>query len=174
MGTIKQTELALRYYVYRTGSMDGKRAAGSYPTNESATLYYTNWLGNEAKKDTVSPVLAWKSANVSYAFYLVNENGEIIVNKATGLTGSFANKVAVTNPVVYSEVLLNSTENVQADILASKVLPEGYTLYDTNAAYNVQINSNSTGGWTITKGTETATTYVTAVSYTHLTLPTRS
>ena len=161
MGTINQTELALSYYVYLTGSMEGTRAAGSYPTNESATLYYTNWLGNEAKKDTVSPVLAWKSANVSYAFYLVNENGEIIVNKATGQTGSFANKVAVTNPVVYSEVLLNSAENVQADILASGVLPEGYALYDTEAAYNVRINSNSTGGWTITKGTETATTYVT-------------
>lgn len=161
MGTINQTELALSYYVYLTGSMEGTREAGSYPTNESATLYYTNWLGNEAKKDTVSPVLAWKSANVSYAFYLVNENGEIIVNKATGQTGSFANKVAVTNPVVYSEVLLNSAENVQADILASGVLPEGYALYDTEAAYNVRINSNSTGGWTITKGTNPATTYVT-------------
>ena len=161
MGTINQTELALSYYVYLTGSMEGKRAEGSYPTNESATLYYTNWLGNEAKKDTVSPVLAWKSANVSYAFYLVNENGEIIVNKATGLTGSFANKVAVTNPVVYSEVLLNNTANVQAEILASGVLPEGYTLYDNSAAYNVRINSNSTGGWKVTKGTETATTYVT-------------
>lgn len=161
MGTINQTELALSYYVYLTGSMEGTRKEGSYPTNESATLYYTNWLGNEAKKDTVSPVLAWKSANVSYAFYLVNENGEIIVNKTTGQTGSFANKVAVTNPVVYSEVLLNSTENIQAEILASGVLPEGYALYDTSAAYNVRINSNSTGGWTITKGTDPATTYVT-------------
>lgn len=161
MGTINQTELALSYYVYLTGSMEGAREPGSYPTNESATLYYTNWLGNEAKKDTVSPVLAWKSANVSYAFYLVNENGEIIVNKTTGQTGSFANKVAVTNPVVYREVLLNSTENIQAEILASGVLPEGYALYDTSAAYNVRINSNSTGGWTITKGTDPATTYVT-------------
>ena len=161
MGTINQTELALSYYVYLTGSMEGTREAGSYPTNESATLYYTNWLGNEAKKDTVSPVLAWKSANVSYAFYLVNATGEIIVNKSTGATGSFANKVAVTNPVVYSEVLLNNTANVQAEILASGVLPEGYTLYDNSAAYNVRINSNSTGGWKVTKGTETATTYVT-------------
>ena len=161
MGTINQTELALSYYVYLTGSMEGTRERGSYPTNESATLHYTNWLGNEAKKDTVSPVLAWKSANVSYAFYLVDENGKIIVNKTTGQTGSFANKVAVTNPVVYSEVLLNSTENVQAEILASGVLPEGYALYDTEAAYNVRINSNSTGGWTITKGTVPATTYVT-------------
>ena len=161
MGTINQTELALSYYVYLTGSMDGKREEGSYPTNESATLYYTNWLGNEAKKDTVSPVLAWKSANVSYAFYLVNENGEIIVNKTTGQTGSFANKVAVTNPVVYREVLLNSAAELSANILASDVLPEGYALYDTSAAYNVRINSNSTGGWTITKGTDPATTYVT-------------
>ena len=161
MGTINQTELALSYYVYLTGSMEGTRERGSYPTNESATLYYTNWLGNEAKKDTVSPVLAWKSANVSYAFYLVDENGKIIVNKTTGQTGSFANKVAVTNPVVYSEVLLNSAAELSANILASDVLPEGYTLYDTTAAYNVQINSNSTGGWTIKKGTDPATTYVT-------------
>ena len=161
MGTINQTELALSYYVYLTGSMEGTREAGSYPTNQSATLYYTNWLGNGAQKDTVSPVLAWKSANVSYAFYLVNENGQIIVNKSTGTTGSFANKVAVTNPVVYSEVLLNSQENVQADIVASGVLPAGYTLYDTSATYNVRINSNSTGGWTITKGKDPATTYVT-------------
>ena len=161
MGTVNQTELALSYYVYLTGSMDGKREAGSYPTNESATLYYTNWLGNDAEKDTVSPVLAWKSANVSYAFYLVNANGEIIVNKSTGATGSFANKVAVTNPVVYSEVLLNSGTEVKADILASGVLPEGYSLYDTASAYNVRINSNSTGGWTITKGKDPATTYVT-------------
>ena len=162
MGTINQTELALSYYVYLTGSMDGTREKGSYPTNESATLHYTNWLSNEVKKDTVSPVLAWKSANVSYAFYLVNEKGEIIVNKSTGQTGSFVNKVAVTNPVVYSEVLLNSAASVQANILASGVLPEGYALYDTDAAYNVWINSNSTGGWTITKGTNlVATTYVT-------------
>lgn len=161
MGTINQTELALSYYVYLTGSIEGTREAGSYPTNESATLHYTNWLGNDAKKDTVSPVLAWKSANVSYAFYLVDKDGNIIVNKSTGAIGSFANKVAVTNPVVYSEVLLNSAASVKADILASDVLPEGYALYDTKATYNVWINSNSTGGWTIAKGTETATTYVT-------------
>lgn len=161
MGTVNQTELALSYYVYLTGSMEGKREAGSYPTNESASLYYTNWLGNDAKKDTVSPVLAWKSANVSYAFYLVDDNGNIIVNKSTGQTGSFANKVAVTNPVVYSEVLLNSGANVQAGILASEVLPEGYTLFDEEAAYNVTINSNSTGSWMIAKGTDAATTYVT-------------
>lgn len=162
-GTINQTELALSYYVYLTGSMEGTRGAGSYPTNESATLYYTNWLGNEAKKDTVSPVLAWKSAHVSYAFYLVNDMGEIIVNQSTGATGSFANKIALTNPVVAQEVLLNSGANVNASVVAQNVLPTGYTLYDPEAAYTVQINSNSTGRWSVTRGDGVTpdTTYVT-------------
>ena len=163
MGTINQTELALSYYVYLTGSMEGTRGPGSYPTNESATLHYTNWLGNEAKKDTVSPVLAWKSAHVSYAFYLVNDKGEIIVNQSTGTTGSFANKIALTNPVVAQEVLLNSGADVTARVVAQNVLPTGYTLYDPNAAYTVQINSNSTGSWSVTggDGVTPATTYVT-------------
>lgn len=163
MGTINQTELALSYYVYLTGSMEGTRGPGSYPTNESATLYYTNWLGNEAKKDTVSPVLAWKSAHVSYAFYLVNDKGEIIVNQSTGTTGSFANKIELTNPVVAQEVLLNSGANVNASVVAKNVLPTGYTLYDPAAAYTVQINSNSKGSWSVTggDGVTPATTYVT-------------
>ena len=50
----------------------------------------------------------------------------------------------------------------QQELEQETILPEGYALYDTSAAYNVQINSNSTGGWTITKGTNlVATTYVT-------------
>ena len=163
MGTVQTSELAMRYYVYLTGSMEGTRDPGSYPTNESATLYYTNWLGNEAKKDTVSPVLAWKSAHVSYAFYLVNDEGEIIVNQSTGTTGSFANKIALTNPVVAKEVLLNSGADVNASVVAKNVLPTGYTLYDPEAAYTVLIKSNSTGSWTVTggDGVTPATTYVT-------------
>lgn len=163
LGTVNQTELALSYYVYLTGSMEGTREAGSYPTNESATLYYTNWLDNDAHKDAASPVLAWKSAHVSYAFYLVNDEGEIIVNQSTGATGSFANKIALTNPVVAQEVLLNSGANVNARVVAQNVLPTGYTLYDPEAAYMVQINSNSTGSWSVTsgEGVTTATTYVT-------------
>lgn len=98
-----------------------------------------------------------------YAFYLVNDKGEIIVNQSTGATGSFANKIALTNPVVAQEVLLNSGANVSASVVARNVLPTGYTLYDPNAAYTVQINSNSTGSWTVTggDGVTPATTYVT-------------
>lgn len=153
LGTVQTSELAMRYYVYLEGSMEGTRDAGSYPTNEYATLYYDNYLNNPCKKDTVSPVMAWKSANVSYAFYLVNENGEIIVNQTTGQTGSFANKIAVTNPVVYKEILLNNTDQVNAiSVSSSGVLPTGYDLFDSGAVYEVTIESNSTGGWKITNG----------------------
>ncbi|MBQ7889417.1 MAG: hypothetical protein IJ356_06630 [Erysipelotrichaceae bacterium] len=84
MGTVQTSELAMRYYVYLEGSMEGTRVAGSYPTNEFAILYYDNYLENPCLKETVSPTVAWESANVSYAFYLVNEQGEIIVNQTTG------------------------------------------------------------------------------------------
>lgn len=160
MGTVKTTELALSYYVYLTGSMEGTREAGSYLTNNYANLYYDNYLHNPAHKDTASPVMPWKEANVSYAFYLVNEKGEIVVNQTTGQTGSFANKIAVTNPVLYKTITLNSTADVEADVLANKVLPEGYELYDTSAAYEITIHSDDTGNWEITKAKDPATTYV--------------
>lgn len=163
IGTVTNKEIALSYYVYLTGSMEGERAAGSYPTNESAVLYYKNWLGHDAHKDTVSPVLAWESANVSYAFYLVDENGNIIVNQTTGQTGSFANKIAVTNPVVYEEVYLNDETQVKSINVASLgVLPEGYVLYDEASTYTIEIDSDSTGSWSIGKNSSLVnSTYVT-------------
>ena len=162
VGDITEDEQVLTYYVYLTGSKEGTRAAGSYPTNKSAVLNYMNWLDHDAHKDTVSPVMAWKSASVSYAFYLVDDNGNPIVNQTTGLTGSFANAVKVTQPVVYSEVLLNSTADVEANLVAKDILPAGYVLYDSLANYVVAIKSSGEGSWIITKGAgaATATTYV--------------
>ncbi len=165
IGTIETKELAMRYYVYLEGSMEGTKEAGSYATNEYAILYYDNYLGNACEKPTVSPTVAWKSANVSYAFYLVNENGDIIVNQTTGQTGTFANKISITNPVVYEEILLNNTDQVNSiDVraISDDVLPKYYTLYDESAVYEVTINSNSTGSWEITKGNgKVNSTYVT-------------
>ena len=165
MGTVQTSELAMRYYVYLTGSMEGTREGGSYPTNEYATLYYDNYLGNPCQKDTVSPVMPWKEANVSYAFYLVDENGNIIVNQTTGQTGSFANKIAVTNPVVYDTILLNNLDHVSSIEVASSergILPVGYELYDAASVYTITINSNTTGSWAIEKGDDKiASTYVT-------------
>ena len=162
VGDITEDEQVLSYYVYLTGSMEGTRAAGSYPTNKSAVLTYKNWLDHDAQKDTVSPVMPWDSANVSYAFYLVDKNGTPVVNQTTGATGSFANAVKVTQPVVYSEVLLNSGAEVEANIVARNALPAGYELYDADAAYTVSVRSgDGTGSWTITKGgSVAATTYV--------------
>ena len=160
MGTVKTTQQALRYYVYLTGSMEGTREAGSYPTNESAILYYDNYLGNPARKDTVSPVMPWQEANVSYAFYLVNEKGEVIVNQTSGTTGSFANKIAVTNPVIYKTIPLNSGAAVEAAVVSGDVLPEGYTLFDSTASYTIAIASDSTGSWSISSDNATDTTYV--------------
>ncbi len=175
LGTVKTSELAIRYFVYLNGALEGTRPAGSYATNTFATLYYDNYLGNPCYKDTVSPVVAWKEANVSYAFYLVNEDGEIIVNQTTGQTGTFANKIAVTKPVVYETVLLNSEDHEipPLDIIAKDddVLPKYYELYDVvydadgnptdGATYTVKINSDATGNWEITSVKDKATTYVT-------------
>lgn len=162
VGDITEDEQVLSYYVYLTGSMEGTRKAGSYPTNKSAVLTYKNWLDHDAQKGTVSPVMPWESANVSYAFYLVDKNGTPVVNQTTGATGSFANAVKVTQPVVYSEVLLNSTTAVEANIVAQNALPAGYELYDADAAYTVSVRSgDGTGSWTIIKGdSAAATTYV--------------
>ncbi len=144
IGTVTTTEQALRYYVYLDGSMEGTKEAGSYATNAYATIYYTNYLGNDCRLDTVSPSVAWESANVSYAFYLVDQSGNIIVNQSDGTPGSFANKIAVTNPVLFDEVLLNNEDVVRAINIASLgVLPEGYELYDKAAAYEVHIGSGS-------------------------------
>lgn len=162
MGTVNTTELALSYYVYLTGANEGLRGAGSYATNEYATLYYDNYLGNQAEMGTTSPTTAWESASVNYAFYLVNDNGEIVVNQTTGQTGSFANRVAVTQPVMYKEILLNNSDNITSINIASMgVLPVGYKLYDEGAEYKINIDATSTGSWEIKKGEDAATTYVT-------------
>lgn len=152
LGTVQTSELAMRYYVYLDGSMEGTKNAGSYATNNFAILYYDNYLGNACKIETTSPSVAWKSANISYAFYLVNEKGEVIVNQTTGQTGTFANKIAVTNPVLFDEVLLNNDGTIKSLNVASLdegVLPKYYKLYDESSAYYIAIHSDSTGEWRI-------------------------
>ncbi len=162
IGTLRRQEVVLSYYVCLTGSMVGKVSEGSYPTNKSATLYYSNWLGNDAKKVTVSPVMPWGGAQISYGFYLVNRDGVPVTNQTTGVTGSFADAVKLTSPVVASYINLNNSGNIDASVVASDVLPEGYMLFDSAAEYTLSINSDGTGSWTITGGSGITkdTTYV--------------
>ena len=167
LGTISTTELCLSYYVYLTDSLEGKRPAGIYDTNEHAELFYTNYLGNACSQEVPTPKLPWQQATVGYGFYLVDENGNPIVNQTTGNTGSFDNAVKLTDPE-YLYFLLNSDgEGFEAGHLveAGTALPDGYELYDSAAAYQVQMNSNGSGSYTIYKSDAvgTKTTYVVGV-----------
>ena len=161
MGTINNHDMVLSYYVYLNGSMEGTLPAGVYETNQSAILYYTNWLGNAAYRETVSPQIPWQAASVRYAFYLVDENGLPLVNQEMGMTGSFANRLNITTPTFYA--LLNSTVSLNAAKLAAQDLPEGYELYDKDASYTVHVSSaRGASAWTIGKGdVQSSSTYVT-------------
>ena len=60
----EDVEFALNYYVYLEDALDNNGDniavdAGTYLTNESAKLYYKNYLGNNCTKDTVSPEFDW-------------------------------------------------------------------------------------------------------------------
>lgn len=164
IGNISTTEMTMTYYVYLTESMEGNRHEGVYPTNKHADLHYVDYLGKSQEKDAPSPVLPWQQARVGYGFYLVDRNGNPIVNQTTGETGSFEQAVKITQ-IVYQDMLLNADESdLPADILASGKLPEGYVLFDSNAEYIVKLNSNGSGYYIIESGTKKQTTYVTGLT----------
>ncbi|MBE6942422.1 MAG: hypothetical protein E7455_09100 [Ruminococcaceae bacterium] len=164
IGTINEKKWTLSYLLYLDGSMDGHATEGGYQTNNFAVLYYTNHEGNEVSKSIASPTVAWKAAHVSYAFYLVDAQGNPLYADGTKAENFFlAHKV--TQPVLYKSVELNNEDG--AAIIAAEaddVLPAGYVLYDPAAVYTVNIRSGDQGGgangWNITKGEEKATTYV--------------
>lgn len=159
IGTLTNSELAMTYFVYLDGSMEGHREAGSYATNESAILYYDNYLGNPCQKETVSPTLAWESASVSYAFYLVNEKGEPV--NMDGDVVPFTNRVVIVNPTLYDEVYLNNQDEISAlEVIAKPVLPDGYALFNEDVQYKVTVYSKGIGSWEILNEKTPVTTYV--------------
>ena len=160
VGTISTNELALTYYVYLTGSMQGTRPAGSYPTNTDATLYYTNYIGNDCKLVAPIPEMVWGHARVGYGFYLVDKNGVPLVNPSTGLTGSFDKAVKFSQPI-YQEFNTNG-QGVQIKA-SSLTLPAGYVLYDTAAEYHVTVDNDGAGTMRVFAGQETLTSYITGM-----------
>ena len=167
VGTIGTKEIALSYYVYLDDSLEGEASAGSYETNNYAILTYDNYLGNSCKKETVSPQMAWLSANVSYAYYLVNKDGQPVDENGTVVT--FANRKVIVNPTMHGEIKLNAIENVESLAVASTGVLDNsnYALFDYDARYVLSVNSDATGGWEITVGEDKpATTYVTGFSST--------
>lgn len=165
-GDITEDEIALSYNVYLKNSITpgtgelGSCPDGTYPTNKGATLYYTNAKGNAKEKDTVSPVRPWGSAVVNYAFYYVDETGKPIINLVTGQTGSFTNRITANGPIEYARFKFGTQKSISAADYADSL---GYTLYDSSAKYSVTApeSDSSAGSWTIEKGMENATTYVT-------------
>ncbi len=166
MGTINEKDFALRYYVYLTGSMEGQRDAGTYPTNDHATLWYVNYAGQYVSQDAPKPALSWEAASVNFAAYLVNEQGQPI--NAKGEVTGFSDRVIVVPVNEGDKVLFNSAETVQSMQVLASELPAEYTLFDPNASYTVAVDSgHASGNWTITSEKDTHTTYVTEYDMTN-------
>ena len=143
------TELALQYFAYLDNSagidVDKQVAAGTYYTNEYATLTYTNYKGNKVQQEFPIPQMTWYGAQVSYVFYLVNEAGQP-VNRA-GKVVPFAEAVYVTDVYTYSVVWndLEQAAGLEAKYLAENLVPDVYALYDDDAAYNIHVYADEEG-----------------------------
>lgn len=156
IGDITDDEVALSYYAYLTGTMEGTREKGEvYYTNKGATLEYVDINGDYAAKPFPMPAVAWGGATTSFEYYLVNEMGKP-VNHA-GQEVPFANRI-----VLYGDsVALNLNQDITIPaqtINASAHLPEGYVLYDVEAYYTVSTASDSSlnKGITVSEPSEKA------------------
>ena len=159
IGNITRDEVTLKYYAYLEGSIEGERAEGIYDTNEFATLHYINYLGDVCEKPFPVPKLGWQEAAINYEFYLVNENGQPV--NRDGVVVPFAERVLVSRTVTH-EVKLNSANELDAYTLAAiDFVESGYTLYNPDAKYQVNISSgdNASRATIIDTGKPVVTTY---------------
>lgn len=146
----------LSYYVSLNGAADGTREAGSYATNKSAIISYKNYLGNTCTMDFPVPYMAWKAANITYEFYLVNDKGQPV--NRDGAVVNFEQRVTFFTETY--TVNLNSNNEAKAQLLAQEKLPVGYELFNSNTAYYVNIGSGSNASSSYVSDTGTQTTFV--------------
>lgn len=159
IGNITRDEVTLKYYVYLNGSMEGERPAGVYETNNYATLYYNNYLGDECTKEFPIPSLAWQEAAITYEFYLVNQLGQPVNHD--GVVVPFEERVNIARRVI-QEIKLNSSNELEAyELIASNYVYEGYVLYNNDAKYIVNISSgdNLSRAEIVDTGRPVVTTY---------------
>ena len=138
------TELALQYFAYlddSTGLGDDEEPvpAGTYYTNEYATLTYTNFKGNKVQQEFPVPQMTWNGAQVSYVFYLVNEAGQPV--NSAGRVVPFAEAVYVTDVHTY-RIIWNDLEQaagLEAKYLADELIGDVYALYDDDATYAIHV-----------------------------------
>ncbi|MBQ3006142.1 MAG: VWA domain-containing protein [Clostridia bacterium] len=162
VGDITRNEITLKYYACLEGAANGEREAGTFETNEYATLAYTNYRGTECSKTFPVPTLAWKQAAVSYDFYLVNAAGQPINRQ--GVVVPFAERVLIGREQT-KQLLLNSNVELTAyELIAGNEIPSGYVLYNNEAKYNISVSStNANSSAVITDST--LTTYYRDGSY---------
>lgn len=177
---LSTTELALQYFVYLDNSaevdVENQVEAGTYPTNDYATMVYTNHLDHVCQQSFPVPQMTWNGAQVSYVFYLVNEDGKPV--NLAGQEIPFARAVFVTDPVTYAVTWNDENGNkLEAKYLAKDYLPSVYTLYDENTGYNINVYETETEsknsfeiiegkGTTYVYNTMASTKYSTAGKYT--------
>ena len=142
IGDITEKEVALNYYAYLKGSLEGDRAAGVYDTNEYAKLEYVDIDGNYALQKFGVPKVSWQGAVTNIEYYLVNEKGQPVNN--LGNVIPFANRVKV-GAGSYRTFNLNDSLTVNG----SAYVPSGYTMYNSSASYTVTANSDGTGSLVI-------------------------
>lgn len=147
IGDITEQDIALSYYVYLKGSMEGQRGDGLYDTNEKATITYTNYLGNNVTREFTKPKMPWGSAVVNYEFYLVNEKGQPVNSKGEEIP--FENRVKI-NGVKQVKFNWNSDKKVEATVAAKDLVPKGYSLHIEDATYTVMAVSSGNGSHKIT------------------------
>lgn len=141
IGIIEDTEFTLSYWLYLTGSMEGLRDPGSYPTNTEAVLWYQNYLDHPCYKDTISPIMPWEAATITYEFYLVNEAGQPV--NSSGTVVPFANRVLIGNRQTETFHLNSSASESSGDLYINAIseLPEVYELYNPDARFTVALYS---------------------------------
>ena len=144
IGTITDKEIALSYMAYLKGSREGKEPNGLKYTNQEAILEYIDINDKYAQQIFPRPAVAWGGASTAYEFYLVNEQGQPCDRQGNEIP--FANRIIITGPF-FEELYLNQTgQEIAQEIIAVKVLPAGYTLYDETAMYTVKTASGNNKG----------------------------
>ncbi len=149
IGDIPDKEIALSFYVYLKGSLEGEASEGAKYTNESATLSYVDIAGEYVEATYPRPVAVWKNAVTDIEYYLVNKEGKPV--NRVGQEVSFDLRVKIGD-IQHFEFPLNKSEehsdvwSADQAITAADYLPEGITevvLYDANAAYLVRAASGT-------------------------------
>ncbi len=142
IGDITDKEVALSYYAYLKGSMDGTCAEGVYYTNERATLEYVDINGKYAAKEFPKPNVNWGGAITTIEYYLVNEDGKPVNNNEMVIP--FANRIKVGDATTRT---FNWNESLTVN--GSGYVPAGYDMYNTEARYTVKANSDGSGSLAI-------------------------